>query len=646
MDRDDDSNKKKPSMMPWGVLAIISIIGLIVTASSGDQDTFGVFLGGLLLSGFGVFIVLCIRAGKATKRAVDKTTDFVYDVGAAFHNVATNSINRGPYDLLDFTKGYSNIEYVIRVRIVPALASYLCKGALIDIRKNISEVNEYSSYLLSTLNKNGADSTNANVYFKEVIDLVYAGTISDYELRSRLFSYLSVSCSKQECVNIVIPTILYFTESVNGYFCSSLTNFFKGLGLSTSDITEGFVNGGYKETVMEFPSKTKYTIADYRDLFDFTDSPIDQLYSLNGVYNHMNYCRVVPIIAYLSSKHGNLDLLGEDKDAIENYIQALKNIENQFLNESIEPFVNTTLHECSLLAIDKETELMTKLSDYLSSLNTVVLREIIQYCFHFVRHINNVACTFIYDIASHRISVDEINECVKDAGFESFTFVPETKEETKDDSQYYNVLGLEQGASQEEIKNAYRKLSMKFHPDKIAGKDLDEEFIKYAEKRFREITEAYEFLKSKFDSSCTNDSISGYVFSDIYGLYESNDTFTSFFLNTALQEAEGPMTEEENNHFIHVFNKIGKMSFEFYKNGRVKIKTILPDFESDNWENKTIENNTIVAYTYHVNDRTFETESWGKEGSTGERGIFSEDYKSLTLYGVEDLEKIELFRIH
>ena len=93
---------------------------------------------------------------------------------------------------------------------------------------------------------------------------------------------------------------------------------------------------------------------------------------------------------------------------------------------------------------------MSKLSDYLSSLNTVVLREIIQYCFHFVRHINNVACTFIYDIASHRISVDEINECIKDAGFESFVFTPVETEEVKDDSQYYDILGLGQGASLEE----------------------------------------------------------------------------------------------------------------------------------------------------------------------------------------------------
>ena len=514
MNRDNnDSNKKKPSMKPWVVIGIISFIGMVVT--SDGEYAFPFFYCGLSVACIGIIVVFWIRVAKATKKAVNKTTDFVYDVGAAVHDVATNSINNGSYDLLDFTKGYSNIEYVIRVRVVPALASYFFKGALIDIRKNTNEINEYSSYMVNTLLKNGANLANATAYFKEVIDLVYSDIIPDCELRSRLFSYLCDNCSRDLYVEIIIPSLLLFTNSVNGCFCLTLTDFFKGLGLSTSDITEGFVNGGYKETVMNFPSKSHYTIEDYKDMFDFTDSPIDQLYSLNGVYNHMNYCRVVPIIAYLSSKHGNLNLLGEDKDAIENYIQALKNIENQFLNESIEPFVNTTLHECSLLAIDKESELISKLSDYLSSLNTVVLREIIQYCFHFVRHINNVACTFIYDIASHRISVDEINECIKDAGFESFTFVPETKEETKNESEYLNILGLVPGATLEEIKNAYRKLSMKFHPDKIASKDLDEEFIKYAEKRFRETTEAYEFLKSKFDSSSDISPSAEHTFTNI-----------------------------------------------------------------------------------------------------------------------------------
>ena len=84
---------------------------------------------------------------------------------------------------------------------------------------------------------------------------------------------------------------------------------------------------------------------------------------------------------------------------------------------------------------------------------------------------------------------------------------------------------------------------------------------------------------------------------------------------------------------------------EFSKNGRVRIRSIMPDFDSDDWENKTVENKSIVSYTYNGKDRTFETESWGEEESEGERGIISEDYKSLTLFESEEIGDIKLFRV-
>jgi molecular chaperone DnaJ len=53
---------------------------------------------------------------------------------------------------------------------------------------------------------------------------------------------------------------------------------------------------------------------------------------------------------------------------------------------------------------------------------------------------------------------------------------------------YYEILGLEKNASDDDIKKAYRKLAVKYHPDKNPGD-------KSAEEKFREATQAYEVLK-------------------------------------------------------------------------------------------------------------------------------------------------------
>jgi DnaJ like chaperone protein len=65
-------------------------------------------------------------------------------------------------------------------------------------------------------------------------------------------------------------------------------------------------------------------------------------------------------------------------------------------------------------------------------------------------------------------------------------FIPET------DSSY-KILEAEPSATNEELKKAYRRMAMKYHPDKVSH--LGEEFRKSAESKFKKVNEAYERIK-------------------------------------------------------------------------------------------------------------------------------------------------------
>jgi len=57
----------------------------------------------------------------------------------------------------------------------------------------------------------------------------------------------------------------------------------------------------------------------------------------------------------------------------------------------------------------------------------------------------------------------------------------------------YDVLELPEGSSQDEIKKAYRRMAMKYHPDKVSA--LGDEERKKAEEKFKEVKKAYDLLK-------------------------------------------------------------------------------------------------------------------------------------------------------
>jgi molecular chaperone DnaJ len=97
---------------------------------------------------------------------------------------------------------------------------------------------------------------------------------------------------------------------------------------------------------------------------------------------------------------------------------------------------------------------------------------------------------------------------------------------------YYDVLGVSKGASPEEIKKAYRKLAMKYHPD------LNKEDPKEAEEKFKEVSEAYEVLadsekKARYDQFGLEGVQStfrtgGFDWSDFTHFQDISDIFGNF----------------------------------------------------------------------------------------------------------------------
>lgn len=98
--------------------------------------------------------------------------------------------------------------------------------------------------------------------------------------------------------------------------------------------------------------------------------------------------------------------------------------------------------------------------------------------------------------ADGNISVSEINEIQRIAGFLGIghaDFESIKAMFVKNVGGDYKILEITPDASNDEVKKAYRKMAMKYHPDKVSS--LGDDVRRQAEEKFRKVQEAYENIK-------------------------------------------------------------------------------------------------------------------------------------------------------
>lgn len=135
---------------------------------------------------------------------------------------------------------------------------------------------------------------------------------------------------------------------------------------------------------------------------------------------------------------------------------------------------------------------------------------------------------------------------------------------------YYEVLGLSKGASESDIKKAYRKLAKEYHPDVNKADD--------AEAKFKEINEAYEVLsdtqkKATYDqfghAGMDGSGFGGFGSGFSGGFDDFTDIFSSFFGGGSSSRRQNNSPRKGQDRYMHM--KISFMDAIFGKTETVKI---------------------------------------------------------------------------
>lgn len=143
---------------------------------------------------------------------------------------------------------------------------------------------------------------------------------------------------------------------------------------------------------------------------------------------------------------------------------------------------------------------------------------------------------------------------------------------------YYNILGVSKDASEADIKKAYKKLALKYHPDRQQGKSDEEK--KEAEDKFKEINEAFSVIGDEKKRKEYDNPGFGSDFFSNFGNFgndfnsSTRDPFEEFF---GRRTEENPYTNAHNYTDFHGDNCEAKLDLnisDFYTKGVKKVTFI------------------------------------------------------------------------
>lgn len=123
----------------------------------------------------------------------------------------------------------------------------------------------------------------------------------------------------------------------------------------------------------------------------------------------------------------------------------------------------------------------------------------------------------------------------------------------------YQVLGITRGATDREIKKAYREMSRKYHPDSYA----DEQQKKWAEDKFREVQEAYNQIVDEKSGKGTQ-GYGGYGGFGGFGGFNSGSDAGYSEEDQHLMAAMNYIRARRYNEAIHVLNEMENRSARWY----------------------------------------------------------------------------------